>query len=243
MLDAAEDLLESRGLVVFRPPRLWGDRIVAAALDPEPDLLEIHIVGAISWGFANLTGVPTPSMRVGPFAVDPWVRFAKRILLPTLVGDIAKIRAELERSPLDLAEAAAATTRLPALIGAPLAHTFQQLVEERHEALIAPLVPRMRQALTRRVWLKKPGIALARLGHAFWRRLRQLFSPCGPVICIVGPPGSGKGAVQEAVCNGDRLIFTRCVAEQWATPHPPAVSWAQHWLRLAGFVLAALSAA
>jgi hypothetical protein len=232
MIDAAQDVLERHGLVVFRPPRLWGDRIVAAALDPDPDLLEIHVVGAVSWGFANLTGEPEPSMRVGPFAVDPWVRFAKRILLPALAGNIAKVRTELERSPLNEAEAEAASARLPALVGTPLARAFHQAIQQQRALSIAPLVPRMRRALTRKMWLEKPATALGRVGHAFWRRVRQPFSPCGPVICIVGPAGSGKTAVQEAVCSGDPLVFTRCVAERWATPQSPARTWTQHWVTL-----------
>ena len=39
-LDLAEQVLEMNGLIVARPPRLWGERLIAAALDPKPDLLE-----------------------------------------------------------------------------------------------------------------------------------------------------------------------------------------------------------
>lgn len=236
-IDLAQEVLESKGLVVIRPPPLWGERLVAAVLEPEPDLLEVHAVNAISWRFACLAAEPVPSIHVGPFAIDPWVRFAKRILLPALAAQTSKLMAELRGYPMQEAELTAAASRLPTMIGEALACSFQRAVQNRDEAAITRLVPLMRRAVTGHAWTRQPAAAIDRVAKGLSRRLRQVVSPCGPIVSIVGPPGSGKTVLQESICRGDHLVFTRCVAVPWSTPQAAAANQLQHWVRLAQHVI------
>jgi adenylate kinase family enzyme len=232
-IELAQDVLEHTGLTVVRPPRLWGERLVAAALDPEPDLLEVHALDGVSWRWGSVTGEPHPSLSIGPFGVDPWVRFAKRILMPVLAADHRKLLGELERYPADALETAAAREHLPALMGAPLADAFQRAVQTRDEEAITELIPLVRRAVARHLWAAQPLAALRHVVRGLWRRAAQPFSPCGPVICIVGPPGSGKSALQEAICRGERFVFTRCHALRWTAPRATAATWMSHAVQLA----------
>ena len=236
-IDLAQDVLEQSGLTVVRPPRLWGERLVAAALDPEPDLLEVHALDAIAWRWGSLTGQPAPSIYIGPFAVDPWVRFAKRVLMPALAGDQQKLSRELERHPIDELEAAAAKERLPALVGSRLAGAFQRAVQTRDDQAIVRLIPFARVAVKRYLWTRQPLAAIRQVAKGLWRRAAQPFALCGPVICIVGPPGSGKSALQDSICRGERFVFTRCVATRWIAPRAAAATWTSHFVQIARYLV------
>jgi len=232
-IDLAQDVLEQSGLTVVRPPRLWGERLVAAALEPEPDLLEVHALDGVSWRWGSLTEEPAATIHIGPFAVDLWVRFAKRVLMPLLAADHRKLLSELERYPVDELEAAAAREHLPALVGSRLAEAFQRALQTRDEQAIAKLIPLVRGAVKRYLWTRQPLAALRHVARGFWRRAAQPFSPCGPVICIVGPPGSGKSVLQDAICRGERFVFTRCVATRWTAPRAAAATWTSHLVQIA----------
>jgi hypothetical protein len=235
-IELAHEILQNAGLIVVRPPRLWGERLVAAGFDPQPELLELHTVDEISWGFAPLVGQPTPTIRVGPFAVDPWATFVKRVLLRALAGQTTKLRSELSRYPLLESERASARTRLPELMGLRLAVALVRALDDPEGAGLETLIPQMRQAVTMRMWTRRPAAAFTRAGIALWRRLRQPFSACAPVISVVGPPDSGREALVAAICAGDRLIFTRCITATWVAPIEAAVSRTQHWVRLTRYM-------
>ena len=101
---AARRVLEHEDLTVGIPPRIWGTRLVAGPIGSEPDLLEIHRVAAITWRNVVLTDGPQPTASLGPFQVDPWVSFAKRVLMPLLAGSIGTLRAQPQRFKLQPSE-------------------------------------------------------------------------------------------------------------------------------------------
>src|SRR5689334_10473826 len=86
----AERVLRDRGLLVARPPRLWGERVLAADSALSDDVLEIHTAVRLTWRNVLLATKPNATTRFGPFAIDPWISIVKRVLLPLLAGSTDK---------------------------------------------------------------------------------------------------------------------------------------------------------
>jgi hypothetical protein len=244
-IDAAQRVLEASGLRVGRPPRLWGERVIATLDGPTPDMLEVHAVPALAWTGSVLADLPIPSERVGPFAIDPWVSFVKRIMMPLLSGASGRLREEPSRFVVDHAEYDAARRRLPPLAGASLAASLLDAVAARDIAGAERLAPALRRALAVRGPVRHPVAALSLFARALRRKLAQPFSPCAPIVAVVAPPTVDRDAIVRAIAEGDRLIFTRCVVRSWGTPRPvgapytsqphtaPGTGMGRHWLRIA----------
>lgn len=250
-IDAAEQVLEASGLRVGRPPRLWGERLIASLDGPTPDMLEVHAIPTLTWTGSVLADRPRPSERVGPFAIDPWVSFVKRVLIPLLAGASSRWRDAPSQLATRASECEAARHRLPPLIGAPLAASLLRAIAARDITAAERQAPAVRRALAVRGPARHPGAALALLTRALRRKLAQPFSPCAPVVAVVAPPAIDRQAILRTIADGDRLIFTRCVVRAWGAPArrpvgaggsgaPTRIGAGRHWLRLAahyGFAL------
>jgi hypothetical protein len=206
---SARDVLRAHGLVVVRPPPLWGERRVAADPDAPDDLLEIHTTTAITWRNTAIVERPEPAGRVGPFAVDPWVGVAKRVVLPLLAGRVRLLRDEPARTALAADERSTAACRLADLMGAGLAGRLLAALAAGDFDALEPLARRARRAVFWRSATRHPMRAASLLCRSLARRIREPLAPCAPIVAVVG--GGEAAALVRQIAHGDRLVFTDLV--------------------------------
>jgi hypothetical protein len=210
----AERVLRDRGLLVARPPRVWGERVLAADSALSEDVLEIHTAVRIAWRNVVLVAAPKATTRVGPFAVDPWVSIVKRIILPLLAGSTGKFvraPAEFDATP---EERTALEARLPRVVGAALTSTLLDALDARDIPRALELVVPLRRAAMWHAASRHPIGSITSVLRTLGRRVLQLNSPCGPVVVLTGEsPHTANLAL--ALVRGDRLVFTSVVQRPW----------------------------
>lgn len=259
-LTIAEHVLVAHGFTVIHPPPLWGARLLASHnADWDSVWIEIHTLTQLSWRNVRLADTPHPSEHWGPFQVDPWVSFSKRILHPLLDGDTQRYADRPGEWTLYKGEHDVVPPVLRSLCGAELAQQLCQALVVGNPSLAAPLVPRLKRALMGRTWAKAPVTSLRSLGNAVRRKLVRLWAPTTPVVALVGPNGVDKSAI---LCNvatvGDRTAppiivrhwqpgvlprLGRLAGMSAPAPGPDGllvprcVAGSFHWLRLCYYLL------
>lgn len=178
----------------------------------------VDLFPGLRWGPSRLVECPDPSGFVDRFAVDPWASFVKRILLHVLVGPTAKFSRAPERLHLDDAECAAASRRLSALVGEGLTIRTLVAVDRGDVGALERLRPRLRLALIRRTFLRRPLAAITGSGEWLSGRVSLLrCSPAMPTVSVVGPDGVGKTTVIAEIARTakTRLRCTRVEYRHW----------------------------
>jgi hypothetical protein len=155
----------------------------------------IDLFPGLRWGPVRLVEAPRPRGRVGPFAIDPWASFVKRILLHVLVAPGAKFAKAPARLDMTEAERCAAVSALPRLVGESLAAGTMAALNARDVAALERLRPRLRASLAIRS-LRRPLRALATAGECIMARIRLATCPSAmPTVSVVGPDGVGKSTL------------------------------------------------
>lgn len=210
---------------VVRPPPIWGERLIGVTdTAGELEVLEVHLTDEIRWRHIVLATDPRERDRIGPFTLDPWAAFAKRVVLPLLAGGGEPFGATSDRLPVTGPEATAARDRLPDLTGAGLAERLVRAVARGDREALGRLAPVLRRAASRRAWRKHPIRSVARLVSSARRRVALPFKPCAPVVALVGPDGIGKSSLIAALRDGDRLLFTDVCTRHWRPGLLPPLS-------------------
>lgn len=212
----ARAVFADQGCQVATPPNLWGSRVVAAdPADPHGwnSTLEIHALVRLNWRHVVLADQPCPVADGGPFPTDPWATFAKRILLPVLSGDLRRFLSRPKELSLTQAEMTA-VKRLSAVAGRGLAGVLLNSVVKNDLDTIKALAPKLGRAIAIR-GLRHPLLALQSGLASFIRWARLPFTPCAPIVGIVGPDGVGKSTLVRLLAEGDRGIFVSVVLRHW----------------------------
>jgi hypothetical protein len=160
------------------------------------DAVIIDLFPGLRWGPVRLVEAPRPGDRVGPFAVDPWASFVKRILLHVLVAPGAKFSSETARLDLTEAERSAAVSVLPQWMGKALAARTMAAIEARDVAALERLRPWLRASLAVRSFRRRPLRTLRTAGECVRARASlAICPPAMPTLSVVGPDGVGKSTL------------------------------------------------
>lgn len=217
-------------LYVRRKPWVWWTFAFAEGAE-KPLALEIDYITRLQWGPRALVGSPEPRTRAGPFWIDPWAAFTKRILIQLLGGQVDKLR----RKPDDLVvsdlERRQVTRRLADFVGSHLATELLCALDEADFELLERIAPRLRWQLLRRAFWQSP-LEFARTS-VYWLRLELgLLFPkrFAPIIALVAPDGAGKSTViaEAARQIREQMPFTDVVVRHWRPSLLPSLA------RLAG---------
>ena len=216
VLATARSVFESKGWQVARPPGTWGERIVAFG----EQAVEIHAVTEVSWRVVTFSSSPKPATELGPFQVDPWAAFAKRVLMPAFAGDPERFKGR-KRADFVLAshEEPFILERLTSFVAPGLARQFLESVAAGNHDQFVQLLPELRRDFLQNA-LKTPGrTAATALGKAV-RGVKALLFPTGLVVALVGPRGAEKAEVLEAL-KRDPSVFTGFTFRQRPALLPP----------------------
>ena len=187
MIRIASEILSDGGRCrVGIPPSLWGQRVVAAQISAPETAVELHTMPRLAWHGVSLLNGFERDRSIGPFPIDTWVHFTKRILLPLLGNEIQRVDlrpADMEITQIDRR---IASERLARLVDVRLAERFIALVEERDTEGLEILLPQVRAGLLRRSVTRSPVKFVHTLSWQASRRARRPFNQCVPWVIVLG---------------------------------------------------------
>jgi thymidylate kinase len=251
-------MFREHGLTIVFPPPLWGKRLLALGNKGWSDLVEIHTMEKLSWRNVLFADSPNVSEEKGPFKIDPWVSFLKRVLMPLLAGVFQRLEREPRQLEFLKGELSVVATRLQLLCGKNLSQKFVSEIQARNLKEIEELIISIKRALFWGSLLRAPFSSIGVGINAFWRKILQPFSPCTPVIAVVGPDGVGKSTLVRKLGN-QHAFTTEPIVRHWRPSllprlgafvrkpeilpdpngliKPPRKPGRAHWLRLAYYFI------
>ena len=214
-IDIARNVLQTHGFTVIHPPPLWGERLVAVKDGEWTNVIEIHTMQRLSWRNVVFADYPNGSARKGPFKIDPWASFVKRILIPLLSGGTQKFLKRPCEFSFHEGELEVVSGVLPSFCGEGIAQILCESLTQSSVRAIEALIPELKKSLILRAFIKTPMTSI-RLGlGSVWRKVIQPFVPCAPIIALVGPDGVGKSTLIDVLAKGPPSIFTKIIVQHW----------------------------
>jgi hypothetical protein len=203
----AAELLGGRGFLVLSPPSPRSATWLFAfrgALS-----LKIVLFTRLIRGPALFVAGPEPVRQVGPFKVDPWASFAKRVLMPVL----AQERPEVPL--LSAGEESAVSAGCTRLFGRELAGELVRCLRAGATGGLEQLAGRLRRSSVRRAMLGRPLESLRFSLVSARNTILPFLGRCAPIVALVGPDGVGKSATLGALQAGVPEPFCGAAARHW----------------------------
>jgi len=217
-LGLLEDLCKNLGIRrIFDTDRKpWGKRLTF--IEFEDGVLEIDIsYKGLSVGPLKLVGNINPTEQLGPFKVDPWASFAKRVLGRLLSGK--KPKGEW----IYPWEVKSILTTCQTLFGQELAKELIKALEKKDWKYLENLVPTLRLKSILRAIIKSPFMTIYTTIYWFWKKLNSLFSHYAPIVALVGPDGVGKSTLISSL-KFEKYPFYRPIIRHWRPGIFPSLS-------------------
>jgi hypothetical protein len=203
----AAEYLHASGFVVLAPPNHWGAKWLFAFR--KGTAIEIDLIPFLFRGPVLLVGRPQSTGRIGPFKVDSWAGFAKRIVMPILGSALPK------EPFLPSSDEQAVREHCERLFGRKLARRLFGSLQGRDERGLLELAAKLRTRSVLRSLLGHP-LRSARLIAPWLRKtLFPHFSRCAPIIALVGPDGVGKTTTVHRLLQTAPSPFCGFKARHW----------------------------
>lgn len=220
--DIVREILRENGCYVVMDRKDWAWWIIGVYIDKETIWsIEIDLVTYMNWGPAMLVDAPRPAYQIGPFEIDPWASFVKRVFIQILGGNIEKFRTrKQDELCVRPEEQEAVRAGLTDFMGVDFANRLIEWVDRKDYDALQAEWPTLRKQLTRRTLQRRP---FSSVKMAFiWLQNELALSPLSrkpaiPAIALVGPDGVGKSTVLNTVRQRlpKQFPFTKVHVKHW----------------------------
>lgn len=202
--------------VIYRSP--WAEWIVSYKDSAHGILgVEVDLLSKMQWGWATLlngTQYPYTNEKYGPFVVDRWVGFVKRVFLQVVAGNLGRFSSgkkhEFELVIYDY-EREVVAQKLAQLLGVEMAPTLINAIDRRDLDFISNQLLSLRRHLLFRA-LVHPRLLVSSIFSWFRNEWAETVMPQSntPVVRMCGADNARIKEVAELVAARlrERFVFT-----------------------------------
>jgi hypothetical protein len=211
--------LRDAGYTITLPPQPWHWRGRWICAFNEGENITLDFIPYLIWGPVVLVTAPTPTHYIGPFPVDRWSEFAKRVLMYVLTG-------RLPKRPWDeLPFTQDVRARCESVLGHDLTGQLMTALQSDEDTHLESLIPHIRRAAAWRGIVHRPIHALGLIRPWFARQLRPHCAGIAPIVALVGPEGVDKASIMNALSEQIPAPFLGLKCRRWQSgimPHSAA---------------------
>ena len=201
--------LRDAGYTITLPPQPWHWRGRWICAFNEGENVTLDFIPYLIWGPVVLVTAPTPTHFTGPFPVDRWSEFAKRVLMYMLTGRLPK------RPWDDLPCTEDVRARCESLLGEDLTGQLMTALQSDEETHLKSLIPQMRRAAAWRGIVHHPIDALGLIRPWVARQLRPHGAGIAPIVALVGPESVDRASIIKTLSEQIPAPFLGLKCRRW----------------------------